>query len=404
MADRRVLVVYCCGQEYGNDVVKRISANLEGLLGSQVSPSPNNRVISCIFDAKITSEDHFSNSLKSQLDSNGVSYVLAPLSAENHVALISVEGMTCNSCVKLIESTTPSGDGVRGVKVSLEAKEGFIQFNPVVTTAEKVSTAIYDMGFDTEVKKIYTPPQPSGGDNGSRDMVVDMEPPATGSGEVSYTYIAVEGMVCHSCVTNIESNISKLDGVQEVKVSLEDKNARIVYYPKIIEPDKLAAEIDSLGFEAKVSTGSVQRESSKSPEMGVLKVCCVGINGMTCKSCVNLIESTLGDMEGVVSVQVSLTLKEGTVEYNDALITADEIMKAIDDMGFIVTYVTGELLSPIAGYLHGKLFKLLCGYATLHVHLCMYGTNHTSNTLQIFAGYLSIEWGIGKTWLVVVAS
>ena len=347
MADRRTLVVYCCGQEYGDDVIKRIPANLEGLLSCQVSSLADNRVISWDFDANITSEDHFLNSLKSRLDSNGASYILAPLSAENHVALISVEGMTCNSCVKLIESTIPTSDGVRVVKVSLEAKEAFIQFNPFVTTAEKVSTAIYDMGFDTEVKNVYKPPasEPSGGSSGSRDVVVDMEPLSTGGGEVSYMCIAVEGMVCHSCVNNIESNISKLDGVQEVKVSLEDKNARIAYNPKIINPDKLASEIDSLGFEAKVSAGSVQRERSKSPEMGVLKVCCVGIDGMTCKSCVNLIESTLSDMEGVVSVQVSLTLKEGTIEYNDAVVSVDGITKAIDDMGFIVAYVTGELSS-----------------------------------------------------------
>lgn len=371
MADRRVLVVYCCGQEYGDDVIKHIPKNLEGLLSSEVSSPPNNRVISCIFDAKITSEDHFSNSLKSQLDSNGLSYTLAPLNAENHVVLISVEGMTCNSCVKLIESTTPSSDGVGGVKVSLEAKEAFVQFNPVLTTAEKVSTVIYDMGFDTEVKKVYTPPQPSGGGSGSRDVVVDMEPLATSSGEVSYTCIAVEGMVCHSCVNNIESNVSKLDGVQEVKVSLEDKNARVAYNPKLIDPDKLAAEIDSLGFEAKVSSGSVQRESSKSPEMGVLKVCYIGIDGMTCKSCVNLIESTLGDMEGVVSVQVSLALKEGTVEYNDALVTTDGITKAIDDMGFIVTYVTGELLSIEIYVLTGYISSL-----SMHLVVCAMLSHH----------------------------
>lgn len=354
MAGHRALVVYCCGQESGDDVVKRIPANLEGLFSCQVSCAPNNRVISWLFDSKITSEDRFSNTLKSQLDSNGVSYILAPLSAKNHVALISVEGMTCNSCVKLIESTTPSGDGVCGVKVLLEAKEAFVQFNPTVTTAEKVSTAIYDMGFDTELKNVYRPPlalEPTsaGGGSGSRDVVVDIEPPQAtgGGGELSYTCITVEGMVCHSCVNNIESNISKLDGVREVKVSLEDKNARIAYDPKLINPDKLASEIDSLGFEAKVaSAGSVLREYSKSPEVGVLKVCCIGIDGMSCKSCVNLIESTLGDMEGVVSVQVSLPLKEGTVEYNDALVRVDGITKAIDDMGFIVSYVTGELLSP----------------------------------------------------------
>ena len=344
MEDRRALVVYCCGQNSGEAMVNKINTHLRGLVRLDVSPEPNARLISCVYDAGITSDDNFSNTLRTELDSKDVTYVLASLSSENHVALISVEGMTCNSCVKLIETTTPTHGGVSGVKVSLEGKEAFVQFNPLVTTAEAISTAIYDMGFDTSVKKVCTPPQlPSG--SGSGDVFVEIEPPvdspSLGGEEVSRTCIAVEGMVCHSCVKNIETNISKLGGVQEVKVSLEDKSARITYNPKLIDPDKLASGIDDLGFEAKVGDSS-GRECSKSPALGVLKTCYVGIDGMTCRSCVNLIEATLGDMEGVVSMQVSLALKEGTVEYNDAVVRVDAITTAIDDMGFIVSYVTGE--------------------------------------------------------------
>ena len=343
MEGRCTVIVYCFGQKSGDDVVQCIAPSLRGLISRDVLDS---RVISCVYDVAITSQDQFSTSLRTELDSNGVSYALAPLSAQNHVALVSVEGMTCNSCVKLIESTTPMNDGVSGVKVSLAHKEALVQFNPLVTTAEKISTAIYDMGFDTEVRMVYKPPQSS---RIPDSVLVEVESPDLsvalgGEAEYTCTLINVEGMVCHSCVNNIESNIAKLDGVQEVKVSLSEKNARITYNPKLINPDKLASEIDDLGFEAKVS-GSPGGVSSTSPELGVLKMCCVGIDGMTCHSCVDLIESTLGDMEGVVSVQVSLTLKEGTVEYNDVLVSVDNITTAIDDMGFIVTYVTGESLT-----------------------------------------------------------
>lgn len=333
-----MLVVYSDGQSSGEDVVP---TTLGGLVSLEVIPEPNRTVISCVYDVRIAPKDEFSSTLRNELDSRGISYTLAPLSSENHVVLISVEGMTCNSCVKLIETTIPSHGGVGGAKVSLEAKEAFVQFNPLVTTAERISTAIYDMGFDTNVKRVYTARQPSS-TGGMGDVSVEIEPPVNppppGREEIC---LAVEGMVCQSCVKNIESNVSKLSGVHEVKVSLEEKSANVAYNPKLINPNKLASEINDLGFEAKVMDGSGQ-ECSKSPALGVLKICYIGIEGMKCHSCVNLIESMLGDMNGVVTVQVSLPLKEVSIEYNDALVHMDAITTAINDMGFIVKYVTGQ--------------------------------------------------------------
>ena len=73
-----------------------------------------------------------------------------------------------------------------------------------------------------------------------------------------------------------------------------------------------------------------------------VKVCTLGIEGMTCHSCVSLIESTVGEMRGVVGVTVSLGERQGTVEYDSALVTPEEIKNTVEDMGFIVTSVTGN--------------------------------------------------------------
>ncbi len=70
--------------------------------------------------------------------------------------------------------------------------------------------------------------------------------------------------------------------------------------------------------------------------------CTIGIDGMHCHSCVSLIESTVGEMEGVVRVQVFLEKKQGRVEYDGTVVTPEEFRTAIDDMGFMSTFVTGE--------------------------------------------------------------
>ena len=79
----------------------------------------------------------------------------------------------------------------------------------------------------------------------------------------------------------------------------------------------------------------------------VKAVCTLGIEGMTCHSCVSLIESTVGEMKGVVKVTVSLEERQGTVEYDSALVTPEEIKNTVEDMGFIVARVTGIIIVNI---------------------------------------------------------
>ena len=148
-----LVAVYCCGDDDGNRVINYIPESLKGLASRRVTSEHSSRLISCVYDAEIVSGDQFSTALKAELDSNGVSYILALLGCRNHLALISVEGMTCNSCVELIEDNI--GDRVNSVKVSLQCKEAFVQFDPVVTNTDAINTAIYEMGFDTSIKKVY---------------------------------------------------------------------------------------------------------------------------------------------------------------------------------------------------------------------------------------------------------
>ncbi|CAF4389255.1 unnamed protein product, partial [Adineta steineri] len=40
---------------------------------------------------------------------------------------------------------------------------------------------------------------------------------------------SVNGMTCQSCVKNIERNVGKIDGVKTIKVSLDEKEARVEF-------------------------------------------------------------------------------------------------------------------------------------------------------------------------------
>eukprot|EP00731_Ephydatia_muelleri_P035611 Em0141g2a len=246
------------------------------------------------------------------------------LSAGQHAALLSVQGMTCHSCVKLIEDNVAKMEGVRGIKVSLKRCEAFVLFDYPHLKAEDIATSIFDLGFNPAVISTYC--TKSASSENSRKST---------KRQADTVVIGVEGMVCKSCVNNIEGNVGKMNGVISVKVSLEEKKAVVEYEPSKVTPRQLCTAIEDLGFEAKLGRDAFEAIPKKS-----IKLVNIGIDGMTCHSCVSLIESTLRDLPGVLHVTVSLVKKQGSVEYDEGMVTTDDLKGAVGAMGFIVTHFT----------------------------------------------------------------
>ena len=60
----------------------------------------------------------------------------------------------------------------------------------------------------------------------------------------------------------------------------------------------------------------------------------IGIQGMTCHSCVKQIEQNLGDQPGVISIKVSLSDEEGIIIFSLSKTNADRLVQKIEDSGF----------------------------------------------------------------------
>ena len=61
----------------------------------------------------------------------------------------------------------------------------------------------------------------------------------------------VMGMGCQNCVQTIEKALNNKDGVQTVKVSLDDEKAEIEYNAKEIDVDEMINIIQASGYDAK---------------------------------------------------------------------------------------------------------------------------------------------------------
>lgn len=211
---------------------------------------------------------------------------------------IAVEGMTCNSCVMSIESKVSDADGVLDVRVSLEKKEARVAHMESKISAESLKELIYDMGFDTEVKQ---------------------------SSPAERVSLRVEGMTCGSCVKSIEEKLSGEPGVHIIRVSLQDKRADIFFHPKESTPDKLRETIYDMGFDCFL----LQSADSEAHQTVI-----VSIKGMTCQSCVKTITDKLSEISAISSVSVSLEENNASVDFDKSQLKLEEIVQAIDDMGF----------------------------------------------------------------------
>ncbi|TWT25856.1 copper chaperone CopZ [Planomicrobium sp. CPCC 101110] len=60
------------------------------------------------------------------------------------------------------------------------------------------------------------------------------------------------------------------------------------------------------------------------------------VQGMSCGHCVNAVESSVGELQGVSSVKVNLDQGEVTVEYDTSKTSLSEIQETIEDQGYDV--------------------------------------------------------------------
>ncbi|XP_057900925.1 copper-transporting ATPase 2 [Melospiza georgiana] len=265
-----------------------------------------------------------------------------PPQGTTHVAVIKIDGMTCNSCVQSIEGAISQRQGVKNVTVSLAGSTGTIHYDPAVTSGEELRAAIEDMGFDASVLTDTAPGEHRGQPDASKAAVQPRapEPPHQGNASDALPHpdgsnqlsrateekcvLQITGMTCASCVSTIERNLQKEDGIVSVLVALMAGKAEIKYKPELIQPLEIAQLIQNLGFEATIMENNAETEG----QVELL------ITGMTCASCVHNIESKLMRTNGIFSASVALATSKAHIQFDPEIIGPRDIIKVIKEIGF----------------------------------------------------------------------
>lgn len=104
----------------------------------------------------------------------------------------------------------------------------------------------------------------------------------------------VEGMSCASCVKRVEQAASNVPGVESASVNLASETLSVT--PAVgFDPDELAKAISSAGYQLIAPTIEL------------------GIEGMTCASCVKRVENAIQAIPGVQSASVNLATERATM-------------------------------------------------------------------------------------------
>ena len=130
--------------------------------------------------------------------------------------------------------------------------------------------------------------------------------------------LPITGMTCANCVSTVERNLKKVNGVQNARVNLSSERAAVEYDPNLAEVSDLISRIQKAGYD--VATGEAD----------------LMIQRMSDDNDARRLEKSLRGLEGVLDAQVNFTTERARVKYISTIISPAEIRRGVSAAGFEV--------------------------------------------------------------------
>lgn len=128
---------------------------------------------------------------------------------------LTIENMTCMQCARRVEIALRRLAGVTKAHVKFSDKTATLDFDPEVTSVRALAKAVRDEGFEVGATR---------------------------------TRMAVEGMRCASCVSQVESALMRTPGVASASVNSATAEVDIAYRPAQIDIDGLHRAVETSGY------------------------------------------------------------------------------------------------------------------------------------------------------------
>jgi Cu+-exporting ATPase len=141
-----------------------------------------------------------------------------------------VDKITCQGCVNFIEKNISEIEGVTNVRANLAESSVNVRYQPGRIDLNSIRKRLDNINYNVKT---------------------------------SHASIQIEGMHCASCVSKIENEISRLEGVVDIHVNLADQTARVEYIHQLIDLNRILKRIESLGYTASHQEDEIEKEGLK---------------------------------------------------------------------------------------------------------------------------------------------
>lgn len=146
--------------------------------------------------------------------------------------ILKVQGMTCASCVRRVETGLKKLDGIFEANVNLSTEKVTLKYDENIIKIYEIIKSIEAMGYDAY--------------------------PAN----VEKATLPVGGMTCAACVRRVENGIKKTEGVTSVAVNLATEKVTVEYDSDVVSLSVIKKQIIDLGYEV----FEVEKETSQDRE------------------------------------------------------------------------------------------------------------------------------------------
>lgn len=148
--------------------------------------------------------------------------------------------------------------------------------------------------------------------------------------DTKHIKIAIEGMICASCVGRVERTLANVNGVRNVTVNLASETAQFDI-AKGVDFTQVATALESIGYPLRTRTVKLT------------------LTSMSCASCVGRVDRALRALPGVLDVNVNLASESAVMTIADGVVTPQDLLTASRAAGYPAELAeTGEGLSAVA--------------------------------------------------------
>jgi len=201
---------------------------------------------------------------------------------------LSIEGMTCQHCVRAVRTALESVPGVRSAEVDLDKKRAVVELDEGAAQESELARAVERAGYHVgngqgvrrqlvslDLQRAGEPEAsasvsssgaaaPSGVAGPTHAEADAYGSPVDTSGSPSSAaslatserlLLDIEGMHCASCVSRVAGALESVPGVSAAHVNLAMEQASVEFDPKRAKLDDLLAAVKASGYEASLRSG-----------------------------------------------------------------------------------------------------------------------------------------------------